>query len=150
VDINLRSPWWEKEQVQTLLAKARWAKLNDVELITVSGQSLSANELIPTAQNLLDSFGLELLILTLGSEGAAFISKEQVEQGVPVPVPELVDTVGAGDAFSAVTILGLVQQWSLPVTLQRALLFASRICAQRGATAVDHKLYDELLEQWEA
>jgi fructokinase len=96
----------------------------------------------------LECFKLDLIILTLGADGATFISAEGVEQGAPVPVPNLVDTVGAGDAFSSVTLLGLIRDWPLPVTLQRALQFASRICGQRGATAMDRNLYHGMLEHW--
>lgn len=149
VDVNLRTPWWELDRVKQVLENARWAKLNDIELNTVLGQELSSQELILAARVLLGRLKLDLLILTLGAEGAAFISAEDVEQGPPVPVANLLDTVGAGDAFSSVTLLGLIRDWPLPVTLQRALQFASRICGQRGATAMDRDLYHEMLEDWE-
>ncbi|MEE8342427.1 MAG: PfkB family carbohydrate kinase [Gammaproteobacteria bacterium] len=148
VDVNLRSPWWELDRVQQVLDNARWAKLNDIEMNTVLGQELSPQELIPAARSLLERLKLDLLILTLGADGAAFISAKGVEQGAPVPVANLVDTVGAGDAFSSVTLLGLIRDWPLPVTLQRALQFASRICGQRGATAMNRNLYREMLEDW--
>ncbi len=40
----------------------------------------------------------------------------------------MVDTVGAGDAFSAVFILGLSKGWSTALTLERALEFAAAVC----------------------
>ena len=59
----------------------------------------------------------------------------------------LVDTVGAGDSFSAVMIAGIIKQWPLQVTLDRALAFAAKICQIRGATTMDKRFYEGLVEQ---
>ena len=56
----------------------------------------------------------------------------------------MVDTVGAGDAFSSVILLGLMQGWPLAETMRRAQAFASRICQQRGATTANIALYKEV------
>ena len=61
---------------------------------------------------------------------------------------EIVDTVGAGDAFTSVIVLGLLQDWPLQVTMRRAQDFASRICGQRGATSQDSKMYQSLVTAW--
>jgi fructokinase len=99
------------------------------------------------AAQLRAEFGIEWLILTRGADGAAYIG-EEIYRGKPPAVTQLVDTIGAGDAFSAVTILGLLQGWAMPLTLTRALEFAARICTQRGATLPDRALYAELRRAW--
>jgi fructokinase len=58
-------------------------------------------------------------------------------------VENLVDTVGAGDSFSAVMIAGILQKWPLQQTLDKALAFASSVCQMRGATTSDRRLYEE-------
>uniref|UniRef100_UPI003592EFAD PfkB family carbohydrate kinase n=1 Tax=Thiocapsa sp. TaxID=2024551 RepID=UPI003592EFAD len=58
------------------------------------------------------------------------------------------DTVGAGDAFASVLILGIIRNWPLEITLDRAQSFASRIVEQHGATAADPALYRPYLDQW--
>jgi fructokinase len=60
----------------------------------------------------------------------------------------VVDTVGAGDAFSAVMIHGLRRGWRLATALDRALAFAAAICGQRGATVAEPDFYAPFLEAW--
>lgn len=148
LDVNLRDPWWEREAVMARLRQACWVKLNDEELDTLLGQKLSQSGIASAAERLCASAGLELLVVTLGANGAWLCTPEGARYGEPVVVDDIADTVGAGDAFSAVTILGLLSGWSAGVTLQRALQFAARICRQRGATAVDPSLYDTFMQRW--
>ena len=61
----------------------------------------------------------------------------------PTSVQDVVDTVGAGDAFTAVLLLGRLRGWPHDATLERAQQFASRIVRQRGAFARDRTAYEE-------
>ena len=150
VDINLRSPWWNNRIIDSSLSNATWAKLNDIELAEVA-KTKPANkaEQKNIAMQVRESFGLELLIITLGSEGAWFISKDEFCEGVPVPAKNIVDTVGAGDAFSAVTIYGLLHEWPLDIISTRAMTLASSVCEMRGATTTNKNFYKENLSLWE-
>jgi len=67
---------------------------------------------------------------------------------VPQITSGVIDTVGAGDAFSAVVLLGLHYRWSLSTLLERAQDFASAIVRQRGATPADRGLYRSFKVQW--
>ena len=150
VDINLRNPWWTNEIIQSSLNNATWAKLNDIELAEVAKtEPANKAEQKEIAMQVRESFGLELLIITLGSEGAWFISKDEFIEGAPVPAKNIVDTVGAGDAFSAVTIYGLLHKWPLEIISKRAMTFASSVCEMRGATTTNKHLYKENLSLWE-
>ncbi len=149
MDVNLRSPWWEHAAVMEWLQQARWVKLNDEELDILLQRTLSRSGIESAAEQLRADAGLELLVVTLGADGAWIFSDEGAQYGEPVRVEEIADTVGAGDAFSAVILLGLLSGWSVPVMLQRALQFAARICRQQGATSLDRALYDEFLQRWQ-
>ena len=145
VDVNLRQPWWQRRDVLRLLQGVRWAKLNEDEL-----QELGfAGETSIAAQQMREQFGFELLIITLGESGALLCSETGLTEGEPVPVPHLVDTVGAGDAFSAVTILGLLRGWKKEVMLSRALAFAASQCEVQGAIRQDRDFYRQWLARWE-
>jgi len=142
LDLNLRDPWWEMSLVEKILRRATWVKLNDEELCEVTQHPLTDGDSLQTyAKELFERYELERLIVTRGAQGAFVISKEGVVEGRPVPVENIMDTVGAGDAFSAVTIAGISQGWSIQYTLDRALAFASAVCEQRGATAQSPDLY---------
>ena len=60
----------------------------------------------------------------------------------------IVDTVGAGDAFSAVFLFGQAQGWSLPLTLARANAFAGAICGISGAVPADVAFYQPWIACW--
>jgi fructokinase len=136
LDVNLREPWWSLPLLDDILRRATWVKLNDEELCIVSRQAISAgSELQGYAKNVFESYQLERLIVTRGEHGAFIMTKDGVVNGKPVPVNNLVDTVGAGDAFSAVTIAGILQNKPIQETLDSALAFASKVCEQQGATA---------------
>jgi fructokinase len=136
LDVNLREPWWSLTLLDNILRRATWVKLNDEELCIVSRQAISAGpELQGYAKNVFEAYQLERLIVTRGEHGAFIMTKDGVVNGKPVPVKNLVDTVGAGDAFSAVTIAGILQNKPIQETLDSALAFASKVCEQQGATA---------------
>jgi fructokinase len=71
-----------------------------------------------------------------------------VVEGRPDSAAEVVDTVGTGDGFSAVWIAGLLRDWDVATTLDRALDFAARICTLRGATTRDRSLYGRTTAGW--
>ncbi|MCP4406636.1 MAG: carbohydrate kinase [Gammaproteobacteria bacterium] len=146
MDVNLRAPWWENEQVISRLKAARWAKLNDAELRQLSS---SGRDLNSRAQALQETCDLDLLIVTRGAQGAMVRTREgRVQEVVPERFVAVVDTVGAGDAFSAIVLLGLVQGWELGTTLERAQSFASTIVGIRGASPHNSDLYARFNSEW--
>jgi len=148
VDINLRPPWWTMADIKKSITTAKWLKLNDEELVTVmQPKVVGTHDLIRCAQQLFDENQLEALIVTLGDKGAFCVSPDGVVTGQPVNA-SVVDTVGAGDSFSAVMIAGFLQGWPLEETLNRALQFAAAICGIRGATTTESALYDGFLNKW--
>lgn len=147
LDVNLRPPWWDSNRVMARVRAAHWVKLNIDELDMLApghaGRAAQASEFL--AGN-----NLKGLILTMGADGAWAFTDDGASFAVkPGRTASVIDTVGAGDAFTAVTILGIISGWPLPVTLERAQTFASRIVARRGATVNDHAFYEPLLKAWE-
>ncbi len=150
VDVNLRPPSTDPELARSLLKGAWWAKLNDIELAELSGQQAD-DDLLVRAGALYRDYGLRQLVLTCGADGAfLFTGDEPPLQGRPLVVDAVVDTVGAGDAFSSVSLLGLLLGWSPARTLTAALEFASLVCTVRGATIPDRRQYQDCLQRWQA
>ncbi len=150
LDVNLRPPWWDMNRISRLLGGACWAKMNDDELVRISPEGKRTSvSLENMAKQLSRTYRLEALMVTRGARGALLITDDRPVVSVPATsVRNLVDTVGAGDAFSAVMILGLVHRWSYGDSLRRAGEFAAEICQIRGATSRDRKLYSRFRQQW--
>ncbi len=68
---------------------------------------------------------------------------------VPQRKAQVVDTVGAGDAFASILLLGLIHAWPLELILNRAQQFASALVRQRGATVGDPAFYRPFIENWQ-
>ena len=141
VDVNLRPPWWRRDQVVEMISAADWVKLNSDELRQLHAAADGAA--------FVADYGLKGVVLTHGAAGAEIIAadgeRHRVEPTSTVPV---VDTVGAGDAFSSVMILGLLGGWPLKTTLQRAQEFASGLVGHRGATVSDADFYRAYVNEW--
>lgn len=146
VDVNLRAPWWDPALAAAWLGHATWAKLSLEELDHLAGGGA------PTATragDLCRRHGLRHVVVTMGDKGALAVEAGGAACTVAAASPgPVVDTVGAGDAFAAVMILGELAGWGLPVALERAAAFAGAVCGLRGATVADHRFYEPFREGW--
>jgi fructokinase len=145
VDVNLRAPWWQRQEVLDIITDATWVKLNEHELalLGVAGQSDKA-----ASEALRQRYGLQGLIVTRGSQGAELLGSDERIYVAPEKAMRVVDTVGAGDAFASVILLGLLQQWPLQISLERAQAFASAVVGLRGATIPDKRFYAGFAKIW--
>ena len=145
LDVNLREPWWSQERVRQLLGHSRWVKVNEDELSQLANKISDTESMMHQVQS---DYDLELLVVTLGERGALGLSQtEEFVSVKPLSVKKLIDTVGAGDAFSSVLIHGIINSWDLKETMEKAQAFASQIVQIRGAIPVDEELYQNILEQ---
>jgi len=100
LDLNLRSPFYSRESVLPLLAKADMVKLNSRELGLVSGWFAASREEQQAMAYLSAIFHWKSLIVTRGDKGSCLW-----ENGCYYPHAGFrikpVDTVGCGDAFLA-------------------------------------------------
>jgi sugar/nucleoside kinase (ribokinase family) len=77
--------------------------------------------------------GCSIAIITRGENGALLMSARETLEAPAFPV-EIVDVSGAGDAFVAGFIVGLLEQWSLANTLRFASMIGASACTQLGCT----------------
>jgi len=139
LDVNLRAPWWHLVEIQDYLKSARWVKLNDIELEKLSQVSGSVEHQMQALQ---DEYTIELLILTRGASGTIVRSMQGQIYTSPLPVvSQFVDTVGAGDAFTAVFLHGLRMAMPIADIVSAAQDFASKVVGLRGATTLDRNFY---------
>lgn len=132
LDLNLRRSSLSRDMVSRLLRRATVLKLNDDELRTVAAMfSLPGSETAALA-GLLGSFALSMIALTKGPSGSRFFGPgaDRSHPGRPV---EVRDTVGAGDAFTAALVSGLLKKKSWDEIGDRANRVASYVCSRKGA-----------------
>lgn len=143
LDVNLRAPWWKKDEIFTWLKKAHWVKMNQDELKLLAG---TAKDITLQMAELQMTYGLEQLIVTRGGQGTIIRTANGDQHSlVPHKIERLVDTVGAGDSFSAVYIHGLLAGLPIDINLHNAQQFASKVIGLRGATTADLNFYNEFI-----
>ena len=146
MDVNLRDPWWDKTFVLELADEADWIKLNEGELVQLGSV---AGDVMAQARVFIETHKLKGLVVTLGDKGAVALTDDGASASVsPSQTLDLVDTVGAGDAFTSVLITGLAYAWPLDLILQRAQEFASMIVERQGATVHEHDFYQPMINDW--
>jgi fructokinase len=147
IDVNLRAPWWDREQLLEDLQGADWVKLNRHEfdqLLPGTGNARSRAEVF------LRDYSLRGMVMTDGARGAKVLTAEGEHlESRPARGIVVADTVGAGDGLAAVMVLGLMRNWPLEVCLERAQFFASTIVGRRGATVSDMDFYKPCIREWE-
>ena len=132
-DVNLRPPFVNDSVILESLALTNVLKLNDEELPAVAALcDLSGSE-VEVLRELADRFALRAVALTRGPDGAVLVRDGQVSEH-PGVAAEVVDTVGAGDAFTAALALGLLDGSDLEAINQHACQLAAFVCSQSGAT----------------
>lgn len=151
IDINLRNPWWNDKILKESLTNFKWLKLNDEEMPMVCkafGKSIENES--EQIDFIFENLDFEILILTKGSQGAILIDKDRNTLEMPVvKVDNMIDTVGAGDAFSSVVIYGIYNNWNKKTILSRAMKFASKVCSLNGAITDDKNFYNDFLKMWD-
>jgi fructokinase len=150
LDLNLRDGQYEAGTVLASIRRADILKVNDEELawlLTVIGAP--RDDEAAACATVIAAFGLRGLVVTLGARGALWQDADGTRLTVAAPAHvDVVDTVGAGDAFSAVFLLGERLGWPRTTTLARANAFAAAICGVRGAVPPDTALHAAWRRRW--
>lgn len=165
LDLNLRDGQTNHEIISASLLHADILKINEDELqVLVQAFILPAGDLYVNLINrnscakifdvlgqLMALFKLSAIIVTLGAHGYIYLNAagQQVNGYEPIADPvDVVDTVGCGDAFSAIFLVGLRNAWPVAISLQRAHAFAGQICTIQGAVSIDAEFYASWQRQW--
>ncbi len=134
LDINLRAPFYNDSLIRESIALCSVLKVSDEELerVTQACELDSSLTSIDALGELRSNFNLDFVVMTKGAEGAVLINSPRVvrQPGEPATV---VDTVGAGDSFSASMTLGLLEGKDYPQILKDACKVAAGVCSHAGA-----------------
>lgn len=152
LDINLREPWYDAQTLKRSLLRADLVKMNHEELASVARQlQLPGDSAAAQAAALIEQFSLQQVLVTCGAQGAWQLTADGMQTRVEgvAPTAGFVDTVGAGDGFAAVFILGTLRSWPASLTLSRANRLAAALCGIRGAIPDAPVFYQPFLDEWE-
>ncbi len=150
VDVNLRDPWWSPDEIQNHVRGADWVKVNRDEAFRLLDLPVDNNfDLLETVARMRQDLEIRNLVVTSGEKGSLAVTEAGVIQQSAMAVSETVDTVGAGDGFSAVLVLGIFGRWPISLSLRRASEFAGELCRIRGAIPPDADLYARYLRRWD-
>ena len=123
-------------------------KPNDAELSRLMGRPLETREELLAAGESLLAAGIREVVISLGGEGAIFLSEEgrYLAKALKVPVQS---TVGAGDSMVAAMAYGHVKQLPREAFIRLAVAMGAASCMCDGTQAPDGALVRKLAEQVE-
>lgn len=132
-DVNLRQNWFNQDIIEQSLKHTTILKVNDEEVPVVSdllfGEALAEDQL---AKKIMDKYGVGIIIVTLGGDGAHFFDEMNEYKLKPEPV-EVVDTVGAGDSFSGAFVYSYLNHRDIDRAGRLALDVAAYVVSCEGA-----------------
>lgn len=138
-DVNLRLHYYSEEIIADSLRYATILKLNDDEVPLVS-ELLYGRKILDRSfcEKMEKDWGVHTTCITRGKEGASVCSRGEYFH-VPVVPVRVVDTVGAGDSFSAAFLFGYFVSQDVHKAADLASIVSSFVASMSGAIPA----YDE-------
>jgi fructokinase len=139
-DINLRQSFYSRATIDFSLRAADVLKLNEEELKKVAEYLAMDGDELTLIKKIADKYDIRCIAYTRGLGGSLLLLDGEVSDH-PGYRTNVVDAVGAGDAFTAALVMGMLQGKNLDVVNDAANRVASFVCSRRGSTP---ELPDEL------
>jgi len=130
-DINLRQDFYSRQVIESSLKRTDILKLNEEELPILA----RLLELRPPGDRwlpaLIKRYNLKMAILSRGDSGSFLLTPKSSSEH-PGIVTHVVDTIGAGDSFTAAATIGYLQGLALQDINELANRVAAYVCSQQG------------------
>jgi fructokinase len=133
-DVNLRPPFVDGAVIGRLLPASHVLKLNDAELPRVAMLLGIDGDAAAAIGALFERYSLQVVALTRGPGGSVLYARGGRVSDHPGFPATVADTVGAGDAFTAALVTGLLRGHDLDTINAAANRLAAYVCSQPGAT----------------
>lgn len=140
-DANLRQSYYARDILEQSLAHCNILKINDEELCiifkTLGDTDIDLRSLQPEtisryAAKFISRYNLKMVILTCGINGS-YIFTPEITSFLPTPKVDVIDTVGAGDSFTATFVASILIDKSVVEAHRKAVNVAAYVCTQSGA-----------------
>jgi fructokinase len=160
-DVNLRKDCFCRSNVEDSLMLADILRCNADETAGMGALlELSCRDVPDFCWQALRRWSLSHCVVTLGERGAYAASADGQQAYVPGYSVNVVDSLGAGDAFTAAFVHGLLGDQELAQCLELGNILGAMVSAQEGATqpidpaglkefaaASHHRIYDDHLRE---
>lgn len=124
-DVNIRKNFYSEDVIREGLERCNILKVNENELPLIL--SLSGEEDIPSLRK---RYSIDIVILTEGEKGSTVYDESAVH--IPAVRTEVVDTVGAGDSYSACFLYNYIESGDAETAARKASVLSSFVCSKRG------------------
>jgi fructokinase len=132
-DVNLRQDHWHQAVLARTIALSDIVKVNDEEWPVVARLLEVPAEVRAGSLALRRRHGLRLVAITRGAAGSLLCHADGIDDHPGIPC-RVVDTVGAGDAFTAALAAGWLHGLPIERIHDLAARCASYVCSRAGAT----------------
>lgn len=133
LDINFRQRYFSLEIVEKSLNLSNVLKVNDEELVVLCNLfAVKGSNEEECCRWFIDKFKLKMMILTAGADYSTIFTPEEVSR-INTPKVEVVDTIGAGDAFTGALAASLKAGKTIKEAHRFAVETAAFVCTKAGA-----------------
>ena len=129
-DLNIRQSFFDKKLISALLDITHILKINDEEAELL--QELFEIEAADFYKKLSEQFSLDMIIQTLGANGAEAYCKGELHTAPGIKT-NVIDTVGSGDSFLAAFIQNYLNGESISTCLEKGCELGAYVASQKGA-----------------
>ncbi|MDR2970171.1 MAG: carbohydrate kinase [Tannerellaceae bacterium] len=131
-DINLRQHYYSAMLIEETLHKSNVFKVNDDELATLRNLFSLEGSDDDICSRFITKYNLQYMILTAGSISSTVYTDDD-KSFIPTPQVKVVDTVGAGDAFSGAFLCSILSGRSFREAHSQAVETSAYVCTRPGA-----------------
>ncbi|MDE2830061.1 MAG: carbohydrate kinase, partial [Gemmatimonadota bacterium] len=131
LDVNFRQHYHTDEIVRESIARADVLKLNDEEVVLLRDYVGGEEDVDAFLTDICVRFDLQCVILTLGEYGCRIVSEGGIWQAVGKR-QQVVNTVGAGDAFTAAFVMHLLAGAPMQICAEQANAVGGFVTTQDG------------------
>lgn len=130
-DVNLRGHFYNEEIIERSLRRVNAVKCNEQELPILAEYAGLPAASADTYQEYLEQLGVHCFMYTEGAKQSTVYYKGE-KSILSTPKDDVVDTVGAGDSFTAALIVSLHKGLPLSKAHERAIAVSTFVCTQHG------------------
>jgi len=131
-DLNLRQHYYDRKIIETSFDKCNIIKLSAEELQVIQKMFGLPDEELAAISGLIANYDLRLAVITRGENGSLLVTPTEISEHPGFP-SQVVDTIGAGDSFTAATTLGFLLGHDLNTINAHANRLAAYVCSRKGA-----------------